>query len=247
MYESTFGLCFYTPDVIRRFWWTWRQTGNADLTPLLSTPLRFLRIDSATHSILVKYFNHEVMTATSASFRVLFRSNISPQWSFNKNLRELHLIWRHLYGQCNDHFLFSVSPWQNSCQESCRYPAGAMTTVRSGEISLLGLLIPGFSGCVIRKLSVCAHVSIENVTLCISLLNLPSGFKTAEGAVKDKVFARTGNRTRDLVSKAHHAEQSCDPKWILWKSNTQQKKCWSVLPERTAVAAISVSPVSIPV
>jgi len=46
---------------------------------------------------------------------------------------------------------------------------------------------------------------IEKVTQWICFLYLTSGSETDEGVTKDKVFARTGNRTPDSESKAQYA------------------------------------------
>jgi len=86
---------------------------------------------------------------------------------------------------------------------ACRYPTGALTTVRSGaEIGLLSLRQSVSQGASLGDFLLAPACPIEKVTLWEGVLYLTSGSKTDEGVAKNKVFARTGNRTQDSESKA---------------------------------------------
>jgi len=93
---------------------------------------------------------------------------------------------------------FFVSLWPSSCQEWCRYPAGALTTVRSGaEIGFLSLRLSVSQGASLGDFLLAPPCPVEKVTLWEGFLYLTSGSEADEGVATDKVFVRTGNRTRD--------------------------------------------------
>jgi len=85
----------------------------------------------------------------------------------------------------------------------CRYPAGALISVRSGaEIGLLGSRLSVSQGASLGDFLLASSCPIDKVTLWEGFLYSMPGSETDEGVAKDKVFARTGNRARDSGSKA---------------------------------------------
>jgi len=92
-------------------------------------------------------------------------------------------------------------------QVPCRYPAGTLqvpcTAVRSGaEIGLLNRRLRVSQGASLGDFLLAPGCSLEKLTLWVGFLYLTSGSEVDEGVAKDKVFARTGNRTRDSETKA---------------------------------------------
>jgi len=82
--------------------------------------------------------------------------------------------------------------------EVCRYPTGAQTTVRSSaEIGLLSLRLSVSQGASLGDFLLnCTRMPHREGNSMGGLLYSMSGSETDEGVVKDKVFARTGDRTR---------------------------------------------------
>jgi len=88
----------------------------------------------------------------------------------------------------------------------CRYPAGALASVRSGaETGLLSLRLSVSQGASLGYFLLAPACPIEKVTLWVCFLYLTSGSETDEGVAKDKVFPQTENRTQDSGSTAHYA------------------------------------------
>ena len=82
----------------------------------------------------------------------------------------------------------------------CRCPA------RSGaEVGLLSLRLSVSQGSSLGDFLLAPACPIEKVTLWEGSLYLTSGSETDEGVAKDKVFARTVNRTQGSGSKAQYA------------------------------------------
>ena len=104
--------------------------------------------------------------------------------------------------------IFFISPWQEgvrNVQVPCRYPAGALARVRNGAgIDPLSLRLSVSESASLGDLMFAPACPIEKVTLWVGFLYF-SGSKADKGIAKDKVFARTGNRTRDSGSKAQYA------------------------------------------
>ena len=74
-----------------------------------------------------------------------------------------------------------------NCPEWCRYPAGALTGVRSGaEIGLVSLRLGVSHGASLGDFLLAPACPIEKVTLWEGFLYLTSGSETDEGVTKDK-------------------------------------------------------------
>jgi len=86
-------------------------------------------------------------------------------------------------------FLF-LSPRPSNCQEWYRYPAGALTGVRSGaETGLLSLRLSASQGAPFRDFLLVPACPIEKVTQWEGFLYLTSGSETDEGVEQNKDFA----------------------------------------------------------
>jgi len=77
----------------------------------------------------------------------------------------------------------------------CRYPAGALTSVRIG--AKIGLLDSVSQDASLRDFLLAPTCPVEK-GLWEGFLYSTSGSETDKGVAKDKVFARTGNRTTRL-------------------------------------------------
>ena len=103
----------------------------------------------------------------------------------------------------------------------CRYPAGSLSSVRSGaEIGLLNLRLSISQGASLGDFLLAPACPIEKVSLWEGFLYLTSGSETDEGVAEDEFYARTGNRTRDSWSKPQYAihQAVASPLQILCKA-----------------------------
>ena len=81
---------------------------------------------------------------------------------------------------------FFVSPWQDSCQEWCRYPAGALTSVRSGaEIGPLSLRLSVSQGASLGDFLLAPACPIEKVTPWVDFLYLTLWSESDEDIAKE--------------------------------------------------------------
>jgi len=79
-------------------------------------------------------------------------------------------------------------------------------TVRSGaEIGLMSFRLSVSQGASLGDFLLAPACPVEKETLWEGFFYLTSGSETDEGAVKDKVFARAGNRTRGSGTRAQYA------------------------------------------
>jgi len=72
-------------------------------------------------------------------------------------------------------------------------------------VQKLAYRVLGSQGALLGDFLLATAYPIEKVTLWVGFLHLMPGSETNESAAKDKVFARTGDRTRDSGSKTKFA------------------------------------------